>query len=87
MIPPIFYRRTLQKKGDRRFAPISPCESAGQSTEKRSRLQANFVWLDESKLTHVAVLLFVRPDCAPRLWPQDSVNGSMVITRALQPAL
>jgi hypothetical protein len=37
--------------------------------------------------TYVAVVLFVRPDCAPRFWPHDSVNGSVVITGALQPAL
>ena len=57
------------------------------STEKRLLLQANSGCLDESNLTYVAVLLFVCPDCVPRLWPQNSVNGSVVITSALQSAL
>ena len=76
------------KKGGRRFAPISPpTKTAGQSTERRLQLLVNPAWLEESNLTHVAVVLFVRADCGPRLFSQDSIDGAVVITRALQPAL
>ena len=78
--------RALDKKATGgSLSHFTPANTAGQSTERRLQLLVNPASLPN--LTHVAVLLFVRPDCGPRLWPQDSVNGSMVITSALQPAL
>jgi hypothetical protein len=50
-------------------------------------LLASCAQLEKIRLTYVAVVLFVRSDCVPRLWPQDSVNGSVIVTSALQPAL
>src|SRR5438045_1124794 len=58
--------------------PFRPANTAGQSTERR--FWSNPAWLEESHLAHVAVFPFVRPNCVPGLWPQDSVNGSAVIT-------
>ena len=79
--------RCIKKATGGSLSHFTPANTAGQSTERRLQLLVNPAWLEEPNLTHVAVVLFVRPDCGPRLWPQDSVNGSVVITSALQPAL
>src|SRR5262249_19107898 len=66
----------LQKRADRRFAHFP--------REYRRSINWKIV---EPALACVAVVPPVRPDCAARLWPQNPVDGAMVITSTGKSAL
>ena len=56
------------KKGDRRLAPLSPYETAGQSTETII-VTCGLCDRNDAQLACVIVLFLVRPDRAACLWP------------------
>jgi hypothetical protein len=62
--------------------PFLPAKTAGQSTEKICSFLTGLRNENDGRLTYVTVLSFVCSDCGPRLRPQDSVDGAVVITGA-----